>query len=63
MNAISQDIIRVNVPNQRRDNKRRRKVLKATWDDSSSSEEDEPTNTKQVAHYTLMAIGDEKNRR
>ena len=28
-------------------------------DDSSASEEEEPTNTEQVAHYALMAIGDE----
>ena len=36
----------------------KKKTLKATWDDSSASEEDE-SNTKQVAHYTLMAIRDE----
>ena len=34
------------------------KALKATWDDSSVSEEEE-SNTEQVAHYALMAIGEE----
>ena len=38
---------------------KKKKALKATWDDSSASEEEEPTNTEQVAHYALMAIGDE----
>ena len=36
----------------------KKKALKATWDDSSASEEEE-SNTEQVAHYALMAIGDE----
>ena len=37
----------------------KKKALKATWDNSSASEEEEPTNTEQVVHYALMAIGDE----
>ena len=36
----------------------KKKALKATWDDSSASEEEE-SNTEQVAHYALMAIGEE----
>ena len=36
----------------------KKKAFKATWDDSSASEEEE-SNTEQVAHYALMAIGDE----
>ncbi|CAL9149786.1 unnamed protein product [Musa hybrid cultivar] len=36
----------------------KKKALKATWDDSSASEEEE-SNTEQVAHYDLMAIGEE----
>ena len=34
------------------------KALKAKWVDSSASEEEE-SNTEQVAHYALMAIGEE----
>ena len=36
----------------------KKKALKATWDDSSAFEEEE-SNTEQVAHYALMAIGEE----
>ena len=36
----------------------KKKALKATWDDSSASKEEE-SNTEQVAHYALMAIGEE----
>ena len=36
----------------------KKKALKATWDDSSASEEEE-SNTEQVAHYALMALGEE----
>nr|AAR96003.1 retrotransposon-like protein [Musa acuminata] len=38
----------------------KKNALKATWDDSSASEEEE-SNTEQVAHYALMAIGEEEH--
>ena len=38
----------------------KKKALKATWDDSSASKEEE-SNTEQVAHYALIALGEETN--